>query len=105
MLRRAAHHVEHALDELVGHVLVKEIRHAIDENAPTGSPAERKLERAGNKPEIEALLERMIRHATETFREGLGVAVLAARRDLRASAYRVPRRVRPLDRASVGHPL
>lgn len=49
------------------------------------------------EPEIEALFVRMARHAAESFRESLGIAMFATGRDLGAPSHRVPGRVRPLD--------
>ena len=47
---------------------------------PTGQ-----VERIGNQPQVEPLLERVTGHAAEPLGERLGVAVLAAGRDLRAA--------------------
>ena len=64
---------------------------------------QRLIELLGNESEIEALLKRVSRHTAEAFREQLRVAELAARAHLRATADRVPRRVRPLNRRAVAH--
>jgi hypothetical protein len=57
----------------------------------------------GDERKVETALERMGRHAAEALGGGLGVAVLAARRDLRSATHGVPCSLGPLDAASVGH--
>src|SRR5262249_30633120 len=53
VLGGAPHHVKDARDVLVGHVLVKEIGHAVHEDAPTRTPFERELEGVGHESKIE----------------------------------------------------
>jgi hypothetical protein len=98
------HDLTNTRDELGWNVLVEEVAHRIDEYLSRSSPVQRLFELLGNKPEIKSVLEGMARHATEAFRERLGVTELAPRAHLRAASHRVPGRVRPFDRRAVAHP-
>src|SRR5260370_36072588 len=66
-------------------------------------PSKRLLQLLGHESDIEALLKRMTRDATESLGKSFCVAVLAARADLGAAANRVPRGVSPFDCAAVTH--
>lgn len=59
------------------------------------------MELFGNEPEIETLLVWVPLHSTESFRECLRIAMLAAGTDLRAPAHWIPCRISPLDCGSL----
>ena len=103
MPRGLLHDPANGRDVLGRHSLLEQVAHGVDEYAPWRPPAERIPELVGDEPEVEALLEGMAGHASEALREGLGVAVLAARTDLHAAADGVPGGVGPLDGAAVTH--
>ena len=75
-----------------GAVLMKAV-----ETSAYGMAALRFGKLLGHEAEIESLLVRVAGHTAKPLCEGLGVAVLAARTDLRAPARGVPGRVGPLD--------
>lgn len=115
------HHGEDLVDVLVGELLVEEVAHGVDEDAPRLPPAEgfvelcrdeldaagparargRHLREAGKDTGVRvALLERVAR---EPRRDPLGVAVAAALGDPRAAPNGVPRRVGPGDAGAATH--
>ena len=100
-----AHHVADGGKIVGGNVLVKEVTHRVDEDPPRLPPACWFIQLLRNKTEIEPLLERVARNAAKPLGEDLGVAELAAGAHLRATTYRVPRRVGPLDRGSITHAM
>jgi hypothetical protein len=77
VLASPADDIEYTADVFHRHVLVKQIRHAVHEDATAAAPAKGKLERRLDESEIESLFERMPRYAPEPFRKGFGVAVFA----------------------------
>ena len=99
------HDLSNATDVVGWNVFVKEVAHRVDEDLPRASPVQGLLKPFGHESQVEALLERVPRHAAETLREHLCVAEFAARAHLRAAADRVPRRIRPLNRRAVAHRL
>ena len=99
----ALHHLEDARDVVERDALVEEVAHRVDEDHPRLAPRERQLQPLGPEAQVEALLVGVTGHAAEPLRERLGVAVRAAGRHLVAARDRVPRRVRPLDRARRSH--
>ena len=103
MPTRVPHDPRDPEDVLVGHGLMKEVAHRVDEDHPGRPPLERLLQLVRNQPDVEAKLEGMPGHATEALRERLRVAVLAPGADLRATADGVPGRVGPLDLGFVAH--
>jgi len=91
------HHGDSALDDVVvRNVFVEQIGHAVYEDPHGGFPGQWFIYFLGDQPEVKALFKRMPWDATEPFGESLGVAVLTAWADLRASTDRVPGAVRPL---------
>jgi hypothetical protein len=109
VLRRQRHHREHAIDERVRHVLVKQVRHAVDEHARRLPPGQRLEQRASTVrttpvhcgPAFVCFVSPSYGFplAAEPVRLLHRVAVHAPGRDDRAAAHRVPRLVGPLDRA------
>ena len=97
------HGVEDAVDEIGRDLLVEQVAHRIDEDPPRPFPRKRLGQPLRAPREVESVLEGMAGRAAKPLREALGVAVVAAARDLRAARHRVPRRVRPLDGGSVAH--
>src|SRR5579871_1062338 len=89
MPRRGLHHAADFRDVVDRDVIMKEIAHRVDENALRQAPLQRNLELLGHQTKIKSLLERMARDAAKSFREGLGIAMFAARADLGASANRI----------------
>jgi hypothetical protein len=86
-----------------GNVLVEEVAHRVHEDHPRPAPAQRLLQPRRPEPQVEALFIRVAGDTAEALREGLGVAVRAARRDLRAARDRVPGRLGPFDCAAISH--
>jgi len=75
------HGVEHGVDESFGHLLVKEVAHGVDEDAPRLSPLERLGHALRPEREVEAVLKRMPGDAAKPLREALGITKIAAARD------------------------
>lgn len=98
-----AHDVADGSKIVDGNVLVKEVTHRVDEDPPRLPPACWFVQLLRNKAEVKPLLERVSRNPAKPLGEDLRVAELAAGAHLRATTYRVPRGVRPLDRGSVTH--
>jgi len=82
---------------------MEEVAHRVHEDPARRRPTDRVAELLRYEPEIEAELKRMTFYAAETFGERLGVAMLAARADLRAAAHRIPRGIRPFDLGVFAH--
>src|SRR5262249_44663426 len=97
------HRVEHAPDEFLWHSLMEKVAHRIHEYHSRSSPFQRLLQASRSECKVEAVLEGMVWRAAEALREALGIAVVTARADLRATRHRIPRRVRPLDGRAVSH--
>jgi hypothetical protein len=82
---------------------MEEIAHGIDEDLPRGLPAERLPELFRDKADVEPLFKGVSWNATKALRESLGIAILAARADLRAATHRIPGRVGPFDLGLFAH--
>jgi hypothetical protein len=82
-------------DEFVGHVILKQITHRIDENHPRANPFEWLSKFLGHELYIEAVLIRMAWDAPEPFRKRLRIAMFATWADLFAPPHGVPCRVGP----------
>ena len=100
---RSAHDIGNLANVGLRHSFVEQVAHRVDEDPSGCSPAQRLFQLLWHQPEIEALLKGVAGNAAEPLSEGLGIAVLAAGADLRATAYRVPGCVGPLDAGSVAH--
>jgi len=100
VLRRRPHDGEYLLEIIVRHEVAEHVAHAVDEHPARGSPRKRLLDPIRPQRRIEAALERVSGHITETLGEALRVAVLAPWRDLHAPRDGIPGLVRPLDRAA-----
>src|SRR5262249_49759193 len=94
---------EDLLNEALGDVLVEEVAHAIHEDGPGLLPGQGQAEAVRPDLEVEALFVGMAWDPTESLGKRLGVAVLAPGADLRAACDRVPRGIRPFDRACLAH--
>jgi hypothetical protein len=97
---REQHHSQHLIDVLIGHVLVEEIGHAVDENSLRLLPRERL--RQVRRPRLhllEGLGVLQLAHGGQPGVHRLGVAGAAPRTDLAAAYGWVPRRIGPLDAA------
>ena len=97
------HHPDNILDIGVGNSGLEQIAHAVDKYLALTRPCERLRQFLGHQAQIEPLPIRMARHAPKALGEGLGIAMLAAGADFRASAQRVPSRIRPLDFGVIAH--
>jgi len=86
-----------------GDVLVEEITHAVDEDPARLPPLQRQFQLIGVQREIEAVLVSRIAHCLQTGSEALGVAILTARADLRASRDGIPCCIRPFDCGFIAH--
>jgi hypothetical protein len=100
---RALHRGEHALDKRLGHVLVKEIAHAVHENPPRPSPPKRQLEQVGMLRKGKRARVTGIAHRLQSASEAFRVTVLAPGADLRATSDRIPGRVGPFDACRRAH--
>lgn len=96
---------EHPIDELERDQLVEEVAHGVDEDVPVMPPMQRLVKAFGVEnnvlPGIRFRPWLLAPAVAQT--QGLGIAVLAAGRQVRAARDRVPRRVGPLDPALVAH--
>src|SRR5439155_25649216 len=81
----------------------KEVAHAVDEDAFGPAPAERKRQLVGLQRDGEAVCIARTAHRLQPQGQTFGIAVLAARANLRAAGDRVPRGVRPLDPGLIAH--
>ena len=96
--RRLTHHVKRFKDEVERDSVVKQVRHAVDENMPGLLPRERSgqaLREQANVVGIGCISDDT--HSPQARVEGEHVAVVASWRDARAAGHRIPRLVRPLD--------
>ena len=84
-------------DVLVGHGVLEEIAHAVDEHRARGWPLEWFEELSWDEPWVKAVLVGVAWHVAEAFGEGFCVAVFASGADLHAATNGVPGGVRPFD--------
>ncbi len=91
------------LDVVVGHSLVEQVAHRVDENHLGLRPPQRLGKLLGDELEVEPLLVRMPRHAPEPLGERLGVTMRTPGTDLRAAPDRVPGGVGPFDLGVQAH--
>lgn len=109
VMRSLRHHSEGLLQEPHGNAWVKEVRHAVYEDASRLSPPERLTEfvRVQSKPEAWAIgaviLVAGVPHRLEALRERCRVAMVAPGRDPPTPCRGVPGEVGPLDRGCA-HP-
>jgi hypothetical protein len=102
--RVGAHHdLEGPVDQVLGHRLVEQVAHAVDEDAPGLAPAEREGQQIGVERDGEAVPVAGIAHRVETDGESFGVTVLAPRADLCAARDGAPGGVRPFDAGVFTH--
>ena len=97
------HGVEHAVDEVNRHVLVKHVAHGVDEDHPRAAPFEGLVQPLGAEHEVEAVLVGVALHTPEALGETLRVAVITTDPDLGTAGDRIPRGVGPLDCRVVRH--
>jgi hypothetical protein len=91
------HDIEDAEDKLIRDLMVKQIRHRIDEDSTGLSPSEGQIESVGPQLEIKSLLIRMPRYPTEPFGKPECVAMIATRANLSAAGSRIPSGISPFD--------
>lgn len=103
MPRRGFHDSKYPLDKIERNVLMKEIGHRIHEDAPRLPPPQRNLQRIRLKRQFEGVSVLMNAHGLQPVGHPLGIAMFAARTDLRATRYRIPSSVRPFDRRTLCH--
>ena len=99
----APHHVKDLLDVTEGHLLVEKVAHGIHEDPIRALPLQWQFQHVRLEREPEAVDVVPLSHGLQTFRQSLGVAVLAGRADLRASGYGIPSGIRPFDVRVAGH--
>jgi hypothetical protein len=97
------HCIENLSNELYGHRLVEEIAHTVDEDHSWLFPAKGQLNLIGMKRDTESIAISWITHCMEAGSKPLGVAMLAARTDFRATGNGVPRSISPLDSRFFSH--
>ncbi len=97
------HDVIRAADERLGHVLVEQVAHGVDENAARVAPPEWQRELVRMERQREPVAIAWITHRLEPECESLSIAVLAPWTYLGAAGDRVPGRVSPLDRGVIAH--
>lgn len=100
---RPRHDIEHALDVLDRHVLVKEVAHRVHEDRLRLPPPKGQLQHVRLEGEREPVPIIRLPHRLQPLGHPLGVAVLAPGTDLVTPRHRVPGRLRPLDFRSVSH--
>src|SRR5580704_7668343 len=103
MPRRLLHGVEHGVDEGRGHLFVEKVAHGIYKYAARLPPPKWLLQAFRSKRQIEAMLKGMVLDPPETFGEPLGITKVTPRRDLGASRYGVPCRIRPFNFGGISH--
>src|SRR5258706_3883541 len=101
--RRAFHSIEHAINEILGNVLVEEIAHGIHKDHAARAPPERLIQPLRTKCKVETCLEWMTWTAAKSFGKALGITVIASGTDLRAASDRVPGGVGPLYCGRISH--
>ena len=84
-------------DVLVGHGVLEEVAHAVDEHRARGWPLKWFEELSWDEPWVKAVLVGVAWHVAEAFGEGFCVAVFASGADLHAATNGVPGGVRPFD--------
>src|SRR4051794_10389342 len=82
---------------------MEQVAHAVDEDHLRSLPAEGLGQFLGDEAWVESLLIGMALHPAKALGERLGIAMIAAGRDLRATPYRVPCRVGPFDMGVFAH--
>jgi hypothetical protein len=90
------HNANHPLDVFVWNLIVKKIAHGVNKNHPRLLPLQRLRKFFRYEPNVEALFERMTRHAAESFCESFGIAIFAASTNFGTPANRIPGGVSPL---------
>ncbi len=100
---RSFHGIKDTVDELCRDLLMEKVTHRIDEDHAWPLPAERLPYPLGAQCEIKAIFKWMPWDSPPAFCKALGVAIVAAASDLRASGDRIPRRIGPFNCASVRH--
>ena len=91
------HSVKDLMNEIQGHLFVKEVAHGVDEHHLRLLPSERQSKHAGMEGDLEPAAIIRLAHSLETEGHALGVAVLAAGACFCAPRDRVPRGLGPLD--------
>lgn len=91
------HHLEGCDDELIGNVVVEQIRHAVNEDPLWTRPPKRLKQLPRRKANVKSLLERVAGDTANPFREYLGIAVRTTWTDFCTPANRVPRIVCPFN--------
>ena len=94
------HHLEDLHDEVIGHLLVKEVAHGIHKDHTRLTPRHRYEQRPRVDCDLEAVPVLRLAHGLEPSGHSFSVAVLAANAELRAAGYRVPRSFRPFNARS-----
>src|ERR1700730_9339241 len=97
------HCVEHAGDELLRNLFVKEIAHGVDKYHSGRSPAQGLIETPRTECQVKTRFERVAGRAAEALSEALGIAMVASSAYLGAASHRVPGRIRPFNRCGVAH--
>ena len=99
----AVHDLKDRLDVFIRDLFVKQVAHAVDENAPGLTPLQRQLQQVLMQTQTKAVPVTSVAHGRKAQSEALRVAILAARTDLRATGDRIPGGIRPLDGRVVSH--
>src|SRR4051794_11365722 len=86
----ALHRVKHLVQKLSRDLFVEEITHGIYEHSTWSTPMQWLFQLVRSQREVEAVRKWMIRRAAESLCYSLGIAVIAAGANLRATADRVP---------------
>src|SRR6266550_6450448 len=110
---RPKHHIEHPNNEIIGDVVVEEIRHRVDEHHARRGPRSRMLQAIWPEPHGEWIspIGRRVHDRPSTCvdvvetltGERFGVTVVATGSDLRAASDRIPCRVSPFDSGPQAH--
>ena len=97
------HDIEDTIHELQRDILMEEVTHGVNEYSTRTTPTEGLINPLGTQGQIKSHLEMMPRDTTEALRESLGIAVIAAQRNLGATRQRIPSRIGPLNSRTISY--
>jgi hypothetical protein len=82
---------------------MEQIAHRIDEDHLRLAPEKRLTHPFGAELKVEAIFKRVASYSSKPFRETLGIAIIAASADFRATRHRIPCRISPFNCGSCPH--
>ena len=97
------HDFKGLIDKVLGHCLMKEVTHRVDENHFRRFPLQWLRQPLWPQCQVEPSFVWMANHATEALSNSLGVTIIATGADLCAAGRGVPRSVGPFDLCVLTH--